>query len=56
MPEPQTPGPGRVTADAAVNELKKQIAKRNEEAHREDRDGRAARERERAVRRRAERE
>ena len=53
MPEPQQPGPGRSTADAAVKELKKEIAKRNEDAYREDREGRAARERERAKKRRA---
>jgi hypothetical protein len=33
MAEQQSPGPGKSTADATVNELKKQIAQRNEEAH-----------------------
>jgi hypothetical protein len=38
------PGPGRSTADSAVNDLKKEIAKRNEAAHRADREMRAPRE------------
>jgi hypothetical protein len=29
------PGPGRSTSDAAFNELKKEIAQRNERAHKE---------------------
>jgi hypothetical protein len=33
MAEHQSPGPGKSTADAAVNELKKEIAQRNEAAH-----------------------
>ncbi len=46
MVEPNTPGPGRSTSEAAVNELKKEIARRNEAAHRAARKKRAARERE----------
>ncbi|MDX6671286.1 MAG: hypothetical protein QOI91_1649 [Solirubrobacteraceae bacterium] len=41
---PHQPGPGRSTADAAVNELKKEIAKRNEAAHRAEREMRGPRE------------
>ena len=40
----RSPGPGKSTADAAVNELKKQIAQRNEAAHKEWRKRRDARE------------
>ncbi|HUZ30355.1 MAG TPA: hypothetical protein VMU90_13995 [Solirubrobacteraceae bacterium] len=32
MVEPDGPGPGRSTSEAAVNEVKKQIAERNAEA------------------------
>lgn len=46
MSEPNSPGPGRSTAEAAVNELKKEIAHRNEEAHKAARKKRAAREQE----------
>jgi hypothetical protein len=46
MAEPNSPGPGKSTADAAVNELKKQIAQRNEEAHKAWRKKRTAREKE----------
>jgi hypothetical protein len=53
MTEPKNqPGPGRATADAAFMELKKQVAARNEEAHRADREKRAPRERELVERRR----
>jgi hypothetical protein len=56
MAEPTTPGPGRSTADAAVSELKKEIARRNEEAHKAARKLRAAREKEQlALRRKWER-
>jgi hypothetical protein len=50
----QEPGPGRSTADAAFAELKKQIAERNEQAQKEGRKLRAAREQEQARRRRQE--
>ena len=44
MDEPLGPGPGRSTAEAAVNRLKREIALRNEEAHKAARKKRAARE------------
>jgi hypothetical protein len=40
----QSPGPGRSTADAAFDEAKKEIARRNEEAQKAARKARAARE------------
>ena len=40
------PGPGRSTADAAFSELTKEIALRNEQAHKEARKQRIVRERE----------
>ena len=46
MVEPNTPGPGRSTSEAAINALKKEIARRNEEAQRAGRKRRAAREKE----------
>ena len=46
------PGPGRSTADAAFTALTKDIAQRNEHAHKEARKLRAAREREQVRRRR----
>ncbi|HZU61500.1 MAG TPA: hypothetical protein VE983_11065 [Solirubrobacteraceae bacterium] len=49
MVEPDGPGPGRSTAEAAVRELKKEIARRNEEAQKEARKKRAAREKERVA-------
>jgi hypothetical protein len=48
------PGPGRSTSDAAFTALKKEIAERNERTHKEARKLRAAREQERARRRRDE--
>ena len=48
----QAPGPGKSTADAAFNDLRKEIAQRNEHAHREARKLRAAREREELIKRR----
>ena len=47
MIEPNTPGPGRSTAESAVSELKKEIARRNEEAQKVGRERREAREKER---------
>lgn len=41
---PQSPGPGRSTADAAFDEVRKNIARRNEQAHKAAREARAARE------------
>ena len=52
MVEPNTPGPGRSTSEAAINELKKEIARRNEEAQKVGRKKRAAREHERLANRR----
>ena len=46
------PGPGLSTADAAVAELKKKVAARNEAAHQADRKKRAPRERELVEKRR----
>ena len=33
MAEANSPGPGRSTSEAAFNDLKREIARRNEEAH-----------------------
>ena len=44
MAESNQPGPGRSTAEAAVNELKKQIARRNEAAQKAGRKRRDERE------------
>jgi hypothetical protein len=48
------PGPGLSTSDAAFAELRKEIAQRNEQAQRQARKLRAAREQEQIQRRRAE--
>jgi hypothetical protein len=48
------PGPGRSTSDAAFIALKKEIAQRNEQAQKEARKLRTAREREQLRRRRRE--
>ena len=42
--QPQGPGPGRSTADAAFDEAKKEIARRNEQAQKAARKARSARE------------
>jgi hypothetical protein len=52
--QPQEPGPGRSTSDAAFNELRKEIGERNERAQKEARKVRSAREREQVLRRRQE--
>jgi hypothetical protein len=52
MAEPSRPGPGRSTADEAFSDVKKQVARRNEEAHKAARKLRAAREKEQLERRR----
>lgn len=52
MAQSSTPGPGRSTADAALNEVKKQVALRNEEAHKAARKLRAEREKKQLARRR----
>jgi hypothetical protein len=46
MAEPNRPGPGRSTSEAAVNALKKEIASRNEAVHKAARTKRAEREKE----------
>jgi hypothetical protein len=52
MAESSRPGPGRTTAEAAVSELKKEIARRNEETQKAARKLRAERERRLLERRR----
>jgi hypothetical protein len=51
-PVRQEPGPGRSTSEAAFNDLRKEIAQRNEHAHQEARKLRTAREREELRKRR----
>jgi hypothetical protein len=46
------PGPGRSTSEQAFNELRRDIAQRNERAHQEARRIRAARERQQVIMRR----
>ena len=46
MVEPNSPGPGRSTSEAAINEVKKEIARRNDEAQKAGRKRRTAREKE----------
>lgn len=56
MVELSSPGPGRSTSDAAFSEIKKEIARRNEETQKAARKLRTAREKERlALRRKWER-
>jgi hypothetical protein len=50
--QPQEPGPGRSTSDAAFNELTRDIAQRNERAHKEARKLRNERERLQVLKRR----
>jgi hypothetical protein len=52
MAEAISPGPGRSTSEAALNEVKRVVARRNEEAQKAARKQRAAREREQLARRR----
>lgn len=52
MAESHSPGPGRSTAEVAVSELKKEIARRNEEAQKAGRKLRAERERQLLAQRR----
>ena len=44
-PVRQQPGPGRSTSEAAFNDLRKEIAQRNEQTHQAARKLRSARER-----------
>lgn len=52
MAEPLGPGPGRSTADAAFNEIKREVARRNEEAHKAAQKLRAERDKRRIAERR----
>jgi hypothetical protein len=52
MAEPTSPGPGRSTSEAALSDLKKRIAGRNEETQKAARRLRAEREKEQLARRR----
>jgi hypothetical protein len=52
MPESSSPGPGRSTADKALSEVKKGVARRNEDAYKAARKVRAAREKDQLERRR----
>jgi hypothetical protein len=51
-PARQEPGAGRSTSEAAFNDLRRQVAQRNERASQEARKRRAAREQERLLWRR----
>ena len=51
-PERLAPGPGRSTANAAFDELRREIAQRNDRAHEEARKLRATRDREELLKRR----
>jgi hypothetical protein len=51
-PVRQEPGPGRSTSDLAFDDLRKEIAQRNERAHQEARKIRAATDRREAIKRR----
>ncbi len=48
----EEPGPGRSTSESAFNDLRRQIAQRNEQASQEARKRRAAREKQELLRRR----
>jgi hypothetical protein len=48
----EEPGPGKSTSEAAFNDLRREIAQRNEQASQEARKRRAAREQELFLRRR----
>jgi hypothetical protein len=50
-PAREAPGPGRSTSEAAFNDLRNEVARRNEQAHKEARQRRLAREREQLLRR-----
>jgi hypothetical protein len=52
MTGPNSPGPGRSTAEAALNEVKKEVARRNEEAHKVARKARTERDRQQLLKRR----
>lgn len=52
MVEASSAGPGRSTSEAALNEVKKEVARRNEEAQKAGRKLRTARDKERIAQRR----
>ena len=52
MADANSPGPGRSTSEAALNEVKREVARRNEEAHKAARKLRAAREKQQLAERR----
>ena len=52
MAESHSPGPGRSTSNAAFSEIKKEIARRNEEFQKAARKVRSAREKEQVAQRR----
>ena len=52
MADPQSPGPGRSTSEAALNDVKREVARRNQEAHKAARKLRAAGEKQRLEARR----
>jgi len=52
MADTNSPGPGRSTSEAALNEVKREVARRNEEAHKAARKLRAAREKKQLAARR----
>jgi hypothetical protein len=52
MADTNSPGPRRSTSEAALNEVKREVARRNEEAHKAARKLRAAREKQQLAERR----
>jgi hypothetical protein len=52
MAESSRPGPGRSTSEAAFNEIKREVARRNEEAHKAAQKLRAERDKRRIAERR----
>lgn len=52
MAESNGPGPGRSTSEAAFNEVKREVARRNEEAHKAARRKRAQQDKQRLAERR----
>ena len=52
MAESNSPGPGRSTSEAALNEVKREVARRNEEAHKAARKLRTAHEKQQVAQRR----
>lgn len=52
MAETNSPGPGRSTSEAALNEVKREVARRNEAAQKEARKRRTEREQRKLAQRR----